>query len=57
MNIPSPAYDLYKKYIQEGKPAKDAAKMAQEKTGLSVVTGQPINRQLPQKVEYNGQYK
>jgi len=57
MNIDNPALVIYKKLILEGKPANEAAKIAQARTGISVVTGRPINRQLPSKVEYNGQYK
>lgn len=39
--------DLYKGFLLQGKTPKDAAKLAQEKTGFSVVTGRPIrSRQL-----------
>jgi len=48
---------LYGKYLSEGKTPKDAARMAQELTGDSVVTGRPINRQLPYRRKYAGQYK
>lgn len=40
---------LYKELVAKGMHPKDAAKEAQERTGLSVVTGQPINRQLGNK--------
>ena len=46
----------YRKLLLEGKPPKEAAKMAQERTGVSLVTGRPINKDLPYKVKYNGQY-
>lgn len=39
--------ELYIQYLKEGKPPKEAAKLAQEQTGLSAVTGRPMNRQLP----------
>jgi len=48
---------LYTKYLQEGKTKKESAKLAQEKTGLSVVTGRAINRQLPLRRKYAGQYE
>jgi len=51
------ANQLYRKLLAEGKPPKEAAKIAQEKTGVSLVTGRPINRDLPYKVKYVGQYK
>jgi hypothetical protein len=37
--MPTEADILYHGFIAEGKDPKDAAKMAQDKTGLSVVTG------------------
>lgn len=37
---------IYQELVKNGVHPKDAAKQAQEQTGLSVVTGQPINRQL-----------
>ncbi len=36
------AHELYAKMVAEGMPKKEAAKLAQDKTGRSVVTGQPI---------------
>lgn len=48
--------DMYRQLLAQGKPPKDAAKIAQEKTGMSVVTGRPINKDLPYKVKYTGQY-
>jgi hypothetical protein len=33
---------IYKQLLAEGYPAKDAAKQAQQKTGMSVVTNAPI---------------
>ncbi len=35
---------LYKKYLADGYTPKDAAKRAQEETGFSTVTGQPIKQ-------------
>lgn len=37
---------LYQELVKQGKHPVDAAKEAQERTGLSVVTGRPINRQI-----------
>jgi len=47
----------YRKLLSEGKPPKEAAKIAQERTGISLVTGRPINKDLEYKVKYSGQYK
>lgn len=41
--------ELYEKLVKSGMHPKDAAKEAQERTGLSIVTGRPINRQLNSK--------
>jgi hypothetical protein len=55
---------LFQEYRKRGLPDKEAAKLAQAETGYSVVSGRPINRQLPghptragRKEEYVGQYK
>jgi len=48
---------IYRQLLGEGKTEKEAAKIAQEKTGISLVSGRPINRDLPYKVSYAGQYK
>ena len=37
---------LYKDLVKQGRTEKDAAKEAQARTGMSAVTGKPINRQL-----------
>lgn len=37
---------LHKELMAKGYSAKDAAKQIQAKTGLSAVSGKPINRQL-----------
>ena len=37
---------MHKELMAKGLSAKDAAKQIQAKTGLSAVSGQPINRQL-----------
>lgn len=50
-------YVIYKKLLTEGKVSKEAAKIAQEKTGISLVTGKPIRQDLPYKRTYVGQYK
>jgi hypothetical protein len=47
----------YRKLLLEGKPPKEAAKIAQERTGISLVSGKPIKSDLPYKVKYAGQYK
>jgi hypothetical protein len=52
----SPADVEYRKLLLEGKPPKEAAKIAQERTGISLVSGQPIRKDIPYKVKYNGQY-
>lgn len=53
--------NLYQQLVKTGMHPKDAAKEAQERTGRSVVTGQPINRQLGGKFSHKtgkviGQY-
>lgn len=51
---------IYRELVSGGMHPKDAAKEAQDRTGLSVVTGRPINRQLSFKKKsgqvYMGQY-
>jgi hypothetical protein len=55
---------VYQAFLKEGKAPKDAAKLAQEKTGMSLVTGRPIrtegklNSKLSEfeRVGYHGQY-
>ena len=37
---------MYNDLVSQGKPPKDAAKEVQQRTGLSAVTGKPINKQL-----------
>ena len=37
---------MYDALVAQGKPPKDAAKEIQQRTGLSAVTGKPINKQL-----------
>jgi hypothetical protein len=37
---------VYNQLLLKGYSKKDAAREAQEKTGMSVVTGKPIRRQL-----------
>jgi hypothetical protein len=50
---------MYQELLKQGKTPKDAAREAQQRTGLSVVTGAPFkNRQLRKRKEgYIGQYK
>jgi len=38
--------EMYQALVKDGMAEKDAAKQVQARTGLSVVTGKPINRQL-----------
>jgi hypothetical protein len=50
--------ELYESLVKEGRTPKDAAKEAQARTGVSLVTGRAINRDLDanyKKVGY-GQY-
>ncbi len=52
--------DLYEKNLKEGMSPKDAAKDAQARTGLSVVTGQPpkrTHRSLKEIGKIKGQYE
>ena len=37
---------MYRTLVAQGLSEKDAAKQVQARTGLSAVTGKPINRQL-----------
>jgi len=37
---------MYQSLVKQGLSEKDAAKQIQARTGLSAVTGKPINRQL-----------
>lgn len=50
---------IYTQLLSEGYTKKDAAKEAQARTGVSAVSGRPINRQLDFKKTKNtmfGQY-
>ena len=48
---------IYQELLKQGKSPKDAAKEAQARTGVSVVSGRPINRQIYETGEsYVGQY-
>jgi len=38
--------DIYKILLRQGKSEKDAAKEAQARTGISLVTGRPIQRNV-----------
>jgi len=38
--------EMYNTLVKQGLAEKDAAKQVQARTGLSVVTGKPINKQL-----------
>jgi len=38
--------DMHSALVADGMSPKDAAKQIQARTGLSAVTGKPINRQL-----------
>lgn len=47
--------ELYIKFMKQGLPPKEAAKMVQKTTGLSAVTGKPIKK--PEEKEgFRGQY-
>ena len=50
------AQQEYRKLLLEGKSEKEAAKIAQERTGISLVTGKPIRKDIPYKKDYSGQY-
>jgi hypothetical protein len=41
----------YAEYLSKGYPKKDAAKLAQQETGVSLVSGRPINKDKPLKHE------
>lgn len=49
--------EIYEDLVKQGKTKKDAAREAQQRTGVSLVTGRPINKDLPLKVKYAGQYR
>ena len=51
------AKQIYEELVARGYPKKDAAKEAQARTGMSLVTGRQINRQIPSKESYAGEYK
>jgi len=46
MNQPDEMKRMHQSLVAQGLTAKDAAKQIQAKTGLSVVTGKPIDKQL-----------
>lgn len=49
---------MYMELVKKGFSPKDAAKEAQARTGMSVVSGRPIDRQLKftKGATYSGQY-
>ena len=48
--MPTPnVRQMYDALVEQGLTEKDAAKQVQARTGLSAVTGKPINRELYQK--------
>ena len=52
--------ELYLTLLQQGKSPRDAAREAQERTGFSAVTGQPIRKdtlRFNMKGKSYGQYK
>jgi len=55
-NLDTSAHRMFKQLLNEGKPANEAAKIAQEKTGISLVTGRMINKRLEKRKDYVGQY-
>ena len=52
--------ELYEKYVNDGLSQKDAAKLAQQNTGVSVVTGRVITKKVEfsatGKAGYSGEY-
>jgi hypothetical protein len=48
---------LYEELLKAGRTPRDAAREAQQRTGLSAVTGKPINRRMDYKKEYHGQFR
>ena len=56
MPIGTPVHNMYLALRKEGKSASDAAKIAQAKTGLALVTGRPPKTK-GYGATYNGQYK
>ena len=56
MPVNSPVHDLYKDLLTKGYDPKSAAKIAQAKTGLALVTGKPPKTK-GHGATYKGQYK
>ena len=52
----TPVHKMYMALLAEGKTKADAAKIAQAKTGLALVTGRP-SKTKGYGATYNGQYK
>ena len=52
------AHQIYKELLTKGLDAKDAAKEAQARTGISLVTGEPIRLRTEHKLKnkYRGLY-
>ena len=56
MPVNSPVHKLYAELLSKGMSQKDAAKIAQSKTGLALVTGRPPKSKGHGAQSY-GQYK
>ena len=56
MPVNSPVHKLYAELVAQGKSKQDAAKIAQAKTGLALVTGRPPKTK-GYGATYKGQYK
>ena len=55
MPLNSPVHQMYAAMVREGMNEKEAAKIAQAKTGLALKTGQPI-RAKHAKLKLRGQH-
>ena len=57
MPLNSPAHQMYAGLVRDGMSEKEAAKIAQEKTGLALRTGQPIRgKHMKLRRKYHGFY-
>ena len=57
MPLNSPVHQMYAGLVRDGVSAKEAAKIAQEKTGIALRTGQPIRgKHMKLRRKYHGCY-
>ena len=57
MPLDSPVHQMYAGLVREGMSEKEAAKIAQAKTGLALKTGQPIKgKRMKLRRNYHGFY-